>query len=402
MLEGQIEQSGVDRSRNNIVNLESERLKPAGENPPAAPVGEISGKHDAITPAPAQTQERATVDFDEARRRLDQTFVHNILRKRFSSETRTDLDQDWKLTNDEWQRVQRVDPNMYDYMRLTNRIHELQKQAGKDKQLFDELWQKELTVLREQQRNRDAEEEIKHRKLPNDNLTREELEARYVDAGCKPLTEEQWQKRHEMKTLENPAKLTLEQWQEWRKNSASLTVEELQQIKQLEKLMEAARNKERQRRQDLDWSGDLGDLGDGHYVDVVLECAEKQGVDPRSLTPGQRQELRIYHRFLTDEERKLDTRDKPRDTGQLRQNVFETFRETWETNRLRPEKDFLAFQQWFWSLPLDVVVDLWERAPKSLRPELETPDILQVIAKLYGLLRDTVKALLPKSSQTKP
>ena len=402
MSEGHIELSGIDRSQNNIINPTSERLKRAGEkSPQAAPAGELSGKHDAITPAPAQTQERATVDFDEARRRHDQTFVHNILRQRFSSETRTDLERDWKLTDQEWQQVQRVDPNLYDGMQLSNRINALEKQAGGDKQLFDELWQKELKVLREQQRKREAEEEIRSRKLPTDNLTREELAAAYADVGCKPLTDGEWQERQRMKTID-PATLTKEEWQKWRRNSASLTVEDLQRLKEFEKERKAFENKERQRRQDLGWSGDLGDLSDGHYVNVVVECAEKQGVDLASLTPEQRKELRIYRRFLTDEERKLNPSGEHRDTGQLRRNVFETFRETWETNRLRPDKDFLAFQQWFWSLPLDVVIDLWERAPKSLKPELETPDILQVIAKLYGLLRDTVKALLPKSSQRYP
>jgi len=185
-------------------------------------------------------------------------------------------------------------------MQLTNRIIALEKQAGGDSELFQELWQKELAVIREQDRKKREEEEIKSRKRPTDSMTREELVAAFAEVGCKPLTDEQWQERQRMKTID-PATLTSEEWQEWRRNSASLTVEELQQIKQLEKLMETARNKERKRREDLGWSGDLGDLTDGHYVNVVLECAEKLGVDPASLTPGQRQELRTYRRFLTDE-----------------------------------------------------------------------------------------------------
>ena len=299
---------------------------------------------------------------------------------------------------------------MFDAMQFTNQVNAIRFQAGGDKKLFEELYQKELALDREKYRKRMAEEEIKGRKLPTDNLTREQLAAAYAEVGCKPLTDGEWQDRQRMKTID-PATLTKEEWQKWRRNHASLTVEDLQGIKECEKERKAYLNKERQRRQDLGWSGDLGDLGDGHYVDVVLECAEKQGVDPRSLTPGQRQELRIYNRFLSDEERKLNPRARYAkvynipveqlplnladpldavgfgDMQQSKQGVFDALRETWEANRLRPDKDFLAFQQWFWSLPLDVVIDLWERAPRNLRPELEPPVILQIIEMLFDLLR---------------
>jgi len=282
-------------------------------------------------------------------------------------------------------------------MRLTNRQIALEKQAGGDKGGFQELWRKELALIDERERRKREEQAIKQRKVPTDTLSREELAKRFIEVGYKPLSDEQWRERERMKGID-PTTLSQEQWEAWSKSFASTTVEMLEDTKQFNKLREARSNTEREKREALGWRGDLGDLGDGHYIAVVLENARKLGLDPRTLTPDQREELRTYQ-FSTERERKL----KAAKIMKMRMQPPRRFygngsqaEEFWNTGQEYPalsEREFEAFQEWFWNLPLDVVIMLWEKGQRDMHAEREPQTILEGIRFLYTALRDAIKKL---------
>ena len=399
------------------------------------------GKEWDAEDALAQAGKGNVVDIKEEGHKRDQAWIHSLFRKRDPAWQYNMFGdrKEWKLTDQEWQRVLQIDPNIYHSMRLTNIGIEAKRQAGDDRALYERIFNQELDTLNTQTRQ-----------VPKDTLSREEFDKLTIEAGYSPLSDEDWQRRDQMKTA-NPRTVSPQEWRAWEHNPASRTVEYLTHQKENERIRQERFVDERKRREAIGWTDDLGDLNDSQYVHLVLKYSDRHGLDPRRLTPEERTQLRRYYRLLTPEEmqmprdefdakfhhhsvsaftpeerhelltlgRTLSVRERierglepdyiqrqelqketpPAITSTKRQ------REQWETSPRSlhlSEKDFLAFQQWFWSLPLDVVIDLWERAPKNLRPELEPPDILQVIAKLYGLLRDTVKALLTESSQTKP
>ena len=85
-----------------------------------------------------------------------------------------------------------------------------------------------------------------------------------------------------------------------------------------------------------------------------------------------------------------------KDAGQGAKSPIERLQETWEKKRQLPEKDFLAFQQWLWSQPLDVVIALWADAPVNLRPEFEPESLESAIDIVFQLLEKGAKFIISK------
>jgi hypothetical protein len=242
------------------------------------------------------------VNLDEARARRDREWTISLLQE-------TCKNPDRELNPEDWKRLRQVDPFAYEGLQTSARIRKVEKQAGGDRARFNTLWKEELETIKQEEPQKQNEKEVTQRKLPEET-SRDEVAARLKKLGFAPLTDAQWQERERMRTRD-PASLTKEEWHQWRKSPASLTDEDITHIEELNEAREERQQVERKKREALGWGDELGDLSDGFYIDVILENAKKLGIDPHTLTPQQRKELRSYGRFLNDDERKLGRRLAP-------------------------------------------------------------------------------------------
>jgi hypothetical protein len=53
------------------------------------------------------------------------------------------------------------------------------------------------------------------------------------------------------------------------------------------------------------WGNNPDDPNDGFYVDRIVECAKKLGLDPRTLTPEERKDLTTHGHYIIDRAKKL-------------------------------------------------------------------------------------------------